>query len=68
MYLGRIVEVAPTEQLFSDPRHPYTRGLLAAIPRLAEGAADQSLTEGGPAVARRHAERPADPRGLPVPH
>ena len=38
MYLGRIVEVAPTEQLFSDPRHPYTRGLLAAIPRLADGA------------------------------
>ncbi len=35
MYLGRIVEVAPTEQLFSDPRHPYTKGLLAAIPKLA---------------------------------
>jgi oligopeptide/dipeptide ABC transporter ATP-binding protein len=40
MYLGRIVEVAPTEQLFSDPRHPYTRALLAAIPRLAAGALD----------------------------
>src|SRR5262249_56882369 len=38
MYLGRIVEVAPTEEVFSDPRHPYTRGLLAAIPRLAAGA------------------------------
>jgi oligopeptide/dipeptide ABC transporter ATP-binding protein len=34
MYLGRIIEVAPTEQLFADPQHPYTRGLLAAIPRL----------------------------------
>jgi oligopeptide transport system ATP-binding protein len=40
MYLGRIVEVAPTEQIFSAPRHPYTRGLLDAIPRMTEGAAD----------------------------
>lgn len=34
MYLGRIVEVAPTDELFTNPRHPYTQGLLAAIPRL----------------------------------
>ncbi|APZ52905.1 ABC transporter ATP-binding protein [Salipiger abyssi] len=32
MLRGRIVELAPTEQIFSDPRHPYTRSLLAAIP------------------------------------
>jgi oligopeptide/dipeptide ABC transporter ATP-binding protein len=37
MYLGRIVETAPTEALFGDPRHPYTQGLLAAVPRLAPG-------------------------------
>jgi len=47
MYLGRIVEVAPTEQIFSTPRHPYTRGLLAAIPTLADSAADG----GAPAIA-----------------
>ncbi|HET7450404.1 MAG TPA: oligopeptide/dipeptide ABC transporter ATP-binding protein [Gaiellaceae bacterium] len=32
MYLGRIVEQGPREQLFGDPRHPYTHALLAAIP------------------------------------
>ncbi len=32
MYLGRIVEVAPAPELFAQPRHPYTRALLAALP------------------------------------
>ena len=34
MYAGHIVETAPTEELFADPRHPYTLGLLKSIPRL----------------------------------
>jgi len=33
MYLGQIVEIASRDALFADPRHPYTRTLLAAIPR-----------------------------------
>jgi oligopeptide/dipeptide ABC transporter ATP-binding protein len=33
MYLGQIVEIADKDALFADPRHPYTRTLLAAIPR-----------------------------------
>ena len=33
MYLGRIVETGPKDQVFADPRHPYTRLLLSAIPR-----------------------------------
>jgi oligopeptide/dipeptide ABC transporter ATP-binding protein len=32
LYLGKPMELAPTEMLYSDPRHPYTRGLLAAVP------------------------------------
>ena len=32
MYLGRIVESGPTQAIFEDPRHPYTKALLAAVP------------------------------------
>lgn len=35
IYLGRIVESAPAEQLFAAPGHPYTRALLDAVPRMA---------------------------------
>ena len=32
MYLGRIVEIGPTQEIFDNPRHPYTQALLRAIP------------------------------------
>jgi oligopeptide transport system ATP-binding protein len=34
MYAGRIVETAPARELYARPRHPYTRGLLASVPRI----------------------------------
>ena len=35
MYAGRIVEEGPTAEVLTQPRHPYTQGLLRAVPRLA---------------------------------
>src|SRR5205823_5080519 len=32
LYLGRLVELGPAEQLFRTPRHPYTRALISAVP------------------------------------
>ena len=44
MYLGRIVEIGPTEQIFAGPLHPYTRALLDSAPRLAaDGAPVQDI-------------------------
>jgi oligopeptide transport system ATP-binding protein len=34
MYAGRMIETAPTEELYANPMHPYTIGLLASVPRL----------------------------------
>ncbi len=34
LYLGTLCEVAPTKTLYESPRHPYTKALLSAIPRL----------------------------------
>jgi oligopeptide transport system ATP-binding protein len=48
MYLGRIVEVAPTDSLFAGPGHPYTRGLLSAIPRMRPAPRGAPAVEGDP--------------------
>jgi peptide/nickel transport system ATP-binding protein len=55
MYAGRIVEEGPTEELLADPRHPYTRGLLAAAPRIT----------GDPGLARPLPGRPPDLMTIP---
>ena len=41
MYLGQEVESAPVDDIFYNPKHPYTRGLLASVPKLGEGATQQ---------------------------
>jgi len=46
MYAGRIVEDAETFELFANPRHPYTEGLLAAFPKLGERKDDLSVIRG----------------------
>ena len=43
MYAGQMVESGPLVEIFRDPRHPYTQGLLASIPRLGESKLDSLL-------------------------
>jgi len=41
MYAGKIVEEGPTEEVFDNPQHPYTQGLLRSVPRLDEDRKEQ---------------------------
>ncbi|WP_119273427.1 dipeptide ABC transporter ATP-binding protein [Taklimakanibacter deserti] len=59
MYAGRLVEIAPSDVLFADPRHPYTQGLIGSIPRIE----DRSGTPAAP--MRGLLERQALPPGCP---
>jgi peptide/nickel transport system ATP-binding protein len=43
MYAGRVVERAPVKQLFADPRHPYTRGLLRSVPSYGDNSRKHRL-------------------------
>jgi oligopeptide/dipeptide ABC transporter ATP-binding protein len=53
MYAGRIVEQAETKELFANPQHPYTRGLMASIPRPGEEGRTRLRTIPG-SVPRLH--------------
>jgi peptide/nickel transport system ATP-binding protein len=75
MYLGRIVEFGPAAQVLSDPQHPYTRDLLAAVPEagagddLSDDAADIGGIDGiapDPAVTAVADADPADPHHPPA--
>jgi peptide/nickel transport system ATP-binding protein/oligopeptide transport system ATP-binding protein len=43
MYLGRVVEAAPVREIFHDPRHPYTRGLMNSVPSLTVSRQEQLI-------------------------
>ncbi len=57
MYLGRVIEIGPTDRIFATPRHPYTRSLMAAMPRI-----------GGPRVTETFVLQgePPDPANVPA--
>ena len=46
MYAGQFVEVAPVEELFREPRHPYTRGLFSSLPSRNRRGQDLATLEG----------------------
>ena len=60
MYAGELVEDAPVRELFTHPRHPYTRGLISAVPSIAEPHRSRRGRPAWTAQARRAAE------GLPL--
>jgi oligopeptide/dipeptide ABC transporter ATP-binding protein len=63
MYLGRIIEAGPAATLLHEPRHPYTKGLIAAIPRLPSAEeAGTGLLEVAPAMQGD----PPSPMALPA--
>jgi len=47
MYVGRLVELAPTAQLYLRPRHPYTEALLSAVPKPDPAAKDEAIILSG---------------------
>jgi oligopeptide/dipeptide ABC transporter ATP-binding protein len=64
MYAGRIVEQGPVAEIFARPRHPYTQGLLASIPRIerARSAALHEIPGGMPDISARRTGCAFQPR------
>lgn len=62
MYLGRLVEDRPAHALFTDPRHPYTRALLAAAPRLGIHKVPGSAALAGEVTSAPEGACPFSPR------
>ena len=58
MYCGRIVEEGPVREVFRDPRHPYTRGLLSSIPRVNQATGERAPLTAIPGTVPGPGERP----------
>ncbi len=52
MYLGRLVEIAPADELFRNPRHPYTQTLLSAVPPLLTDRSEGRIRVTGEPIAQ----------------
>ena len=63
MYLGRVVELGPTEEIFARPLHPYTRALLGSRPSMDPGAPHRGASD-----HRRSAQPDRSAEWLPVPY
>ena len=59
MYAGKVVEEAPVEALFGDPRHPYTQGLIRSIPRVDRAAEHKQRLEAIPGTRAQPARAAA---------
>ena len=68
MYLGRIQEVGPTDDVFNGPNHPYTEALLSAIPSVDGEAATRDPARGRDPVAGEPAVGLCVPPALPAGH
>ena len=62
MYLGRVVEDGPTEEIVRRPRHPYTRALVAAVP-----VPDADQSRAPLPITRQRPRRARAALGLPLP-
>ena len=54
LYAGRVVEIGPTEQIIGNPQHPYTQGLLKALPEMADGENRLNQIPGMMQIGRAH--------------
>ncbi len=63
MYCGRVMETGSVEQIFNDPRHPYTAGLMASVLRIDAPVGDLHMIKGQPPIAtKRPSGCPFHPR------